>query len=222
MRYNKIKVRNALLNFKHRLNEFRNKNNSAIVDLIQELNHLQEDFSFPENEEIAKQTGLKKEKVSQIIRKLYEELMEKLSEKDTIIKDVSICLWIHFPWHEAEERRKRFTQQGMTQRESFLFHCHLPFVPRVGEEIQLDFVDSAIGYNHGYVFNVCHRIDAISQIIDVEVHPLNSPYKNWLAQKHEYEEDERRRKYWEMMDRKEEQDRELKKAQESAGKKKNV
>jgi hypothetical protein len=67
----------------------------------------------------------------------------------------------------------------------------LPFTPRIGDEIDLDFLDHKY-FKRGYVHSVEHRIDGVKQEIYIEVHPLHNEYYRWR----EFEEEYERREKW--------------------------
>ena len=67
----------------------------------------------------------------------------------------------------------------------------LPITPRIGEEIEIPFVEETGKFYRGYVHEVKHRITGTIQEVLITVHPWNDLYYKWIKMKDEYEYRER-------------------------------
>lgn len=69
----------------------------------------------------------------------------------------------------------------------------LPHTPRIGEKIDLRFLEGWY-FTHGHVHEIQHEIDGATQKIVVYIHPLNNYAWKWKRLKEEVETDARWRR----------------------------
>ncbi len=69
---------------------------------------------------------------------------------------------------------------------------NLPVTPRLGEEIEIPFIQETDKFYRGYVHEITHKITGTTQEIFIIVHPWDDYYHRWVKMKEEYE----RRKRW--------------------------
>ena len=62
----------------------------------------------------------------------------------------------------------------------------LPVTPRIGEHIDLSFIDSK-KFTVGYVYDVRHEINGDSMRIMIYAHPYDNYYYHWRELKEDYE-----------------------------------
>jgi hypothetical protein len=200
MKFDKYKVWNAFMTFKHRLDMLKNSKNEKVIEFIKAIdNYHSEEFEIPEAAAISKATGIAKPKVLEIIRTLYPQLIETLYEDPVVISKASHLVWIHIPWNEMKQREQKDKEHAKYLSSlSTIIRCHLPIIPRVGDAIRLTFIDHDLGFDHGYVYEVEHEISGHEQKISVRVHPFKNIYKQWKALAEEYEQEEANHRFIEM------------------------
>lgn len=72
---------------------------------------------------------------------------------------------------------------------SLWFQVQLPRIPRLGETINIDFIESDLKYNHGTVVEISHDITCQRQRTIIHVHPIKNFFHQWdkMRVKYEYE-----------------------------------
>lgn len=187
MRFNRHAAFIAFATFKNRLNDYADDKNRQLIDYLISLDYGEgEDFKYPETSTIARSLNVSSNRLYPLIKSLYERLISSLNQKVQVISNVRYDLHITLLFEEDFQRR------GL--KESYFFVCRLPFVPRVGDKIELPFLDKRIYYNEGCVHDVKHTIDGHTQVIEILVHPFNNHYGNHLQLKKEHEGMERFRR----------------------------
>lgn len=194
MKRNRLPIFLAFATFKNRLVDLATDQNRPLIDYLIAFDFNESDrIKFPTLAEISSSTNISTHRIAVMITSLYDTLLERLNEKEQVVSTVSYLLIICFSPEDEKER----LGVTFTRKECCVFNCELKVTPRVGEEIQLPFVDGQIKYNQGYVYDVKHVITGKSQVIEVYAHPFNNPYENELVLKNEYEE----KRHREMMKR---------------------
>lgn len=203
MKYDRIKVWTAFLSLKDHLTLLSTPKNQRLIEYILTIPYnTSEDLVIPDTDELSKATGVPRSKVLEIIRKLYPELIISVREKGCTISNATHYLWIHVPWEEIKEREKKSKENAeYLKSQSIIFKCNLPVMPRVGDEISLNFVDNELGFTHGYVYRIQHELFGNEQCINIFVHPFENIYWQWKRLEKDYNDEESRRRYYEAVRR---------------------
>lgn len=145
------------------------------------------DLGFPETTEIAKSIGLPRQYVTGLVQDLYVDMLEYFSDNSFIIKNHVQVIYIHFPYDEEDTIHKGYREEA--KQKALWFQVQLPAVPRLGEEISLNFIENDIKYDHGYVTEIAHEISCLQQRTIIHVHPLKNYFHQWdkLRVKHEFD-----------------------------------
>jgi hypothetical protein len=148
-----------------------------------------EDAEIPSNKEIAQKLSFSQAKTNNLLIQLLIDITRDFHFKPLIIKDYVHQIHIHIPYKEQNRLLNKNKNADKELIRQFTWVCaKLPFTPRIGEEIRLDFIHDA-PYTSGYVYNVRHELNGYKQIIYIEVHPFNNYYHQWQNLKEEYEYD---------------------------------
>lgn len=94
-------------------------------------------------------------------------------------------IYIHFPFDESKGWDKEKEEYYLSI--SPWVEVNLPFVPRIGEKINIEFLGVTDYFKQGYVHNVEHNIESNRQLIYIDVHPLDNDYARWEKLKEKYE-----------------------------------
>jgi hypothetical protein len=160
--------------------------------VIEELNGYEiqansDNDHLPDQKVLARKFNYSQSKMNSILRDLFAELINALSNPPLVIKDLVHILHIHIPYDERDELSKDAKEQMM--RESIWIELVLPSTPRIGEEIRIPFIEHAGKWHSGYVHSVRHSIKGTTQEVYLEVHPFHNYYHKWNKMEEEY-------KYW--------------------------
>jgi hypothetical protein len=93
------------------------------------------------------------------------------------------------PYDERERRKGRSISFDRDEEATWI-QLELAETPRVGEEIDLSFLDRT-NYTRGYVHEVVHTITGYSQEIHVRVPPFHNYYYQWKKLKNKHDSWER-------------------------------
>ncbi|HEY6436844.1 MAG TPA: hypothetical protein VIY47_09645 [Ignavibacteriaceae bacterium] len=145
------------------------------------------DLGFPETTEIAKSIGLPRHKVTGLVQDLYVDMLEYFSDNSLTIKEAVQVLYIHFPYDEEDKIHKSYKEEA--KQMSLWLQVQLPVIPRLAEEISLNFIENGIKYDHGFVTEISHEVSCLQQRTIIHVHPLKNYYHQWdkLRVKHEFD-----------------------------------
>jgi len=185
-------VVSTLFQFRDRLPELSTKKNKNIIKYFQEtaFDPNDEETPTPELKEIAQVAGLSRPKVNEIVRDLYAKLLDSFNNKPIAIKQSTITVHISFTWEEIQQFRKNDVgKEFLEQQVSVNFN--LPIVPRIGESIRLDFLDSNFKYAFGEVYHISHELSSDTQTTILWVHPTKNYYDHWVKLKEKHEAHER-------------------------------
>jgi hypothetical protein len=62
----------------------------------------------------------------------------------------------------------------------------LPITPRIGNEIEIPFIEETGRNCRGYVHSITHKISGTTQEILIEAHPFRDFYHKWMRMKYYY------------------------------------
>lgn len=159
----------------------------SLISLLQgfEICIDDEDWKIPDKKEIAEKLNLPYAKVLQLIKGLYEKLLKYYSDHVLEIKEFEQEIHIFIPYEEEDKEVIKRNPNHYSQYSIFL-KVKLPYIPRIGEEISLDFIERGLGANRGYVHDVRHVLMGKRQIIEIQVHPFDNFYFKWKKMEAKY------------------------------------
>jgi hypothetical protein len=146
---------------------------------------------LPDHKTLATKLKYSQSAMNSILRDLLKELVLDFYYPPLKVTKHVHQILIHIPWDEEHEfKNKDYLKQ--VQKESLWVPMVLPVTPRIGEEIEIPFVEGIGKLYRGYVHQIRHRITGDTQEILIDVHPWNDFYHKWVKMKNEFE----RRKSW--------------------------
>ena len=146
---------------------------------------------LPDNKALAAKLNYTQGKMNSLLKDLLKELVGELNYPPIEIKDHVHQFLIHLPWDEEREfKNKDYLQQ--VKQESIFIQMKLPVTPRIGEEIEIPFIEETGKFYRGYIHEIKHRITGTTQEILYFVHPWHDYYYRLQKMKDDYE----RRKKW--------------------------
>lgn len=119
-----------------------------------------------------------------ILKDLFGELINELSDPPLVVKNVVHQIHIHFPYDEENKMDKARKEQ--VRKESTWIEMVLPVTPRIGDEISIPMIEHIGKFYRGYIHEVHHSIKGTTQEIYIEVHPNHDYYHRWIKMKEEY------------------------------------
>jgi hypothetical protein len=181
-------VVHTLFEFKDRLEKFSTPKNLKVLEYFQKTayNFEDEDAHTPQLKEITQLVDLPRTKVNEIIKDFYNRLIESFSYEPIEIKRSVVTIHIAFTWEEQKELEK--TEAGKEfLKQQLSIDVNLPIIPRVGEDIRLDFLDFNSRFAHGCVYRISHEFTGRVQRTTLWVHPTKNHYNHWMKLKSDYE-----------------------------------
>ena len=146
---------------------------------------------LPDHKTLAIRLKYSQSKMNSILRDLLNELLEIFHNSPLEIKNHVHQFMIHIPWDEERDiPNKKYVEES--RKQSFYIEMILPVTPRIGEEIEIPFLQETGKFYRGYVHEVTHRINGNTQEIQIVIHPWEDYYHRWIKMQEEYE----RRKRW--------------------------
>jgi hypothetical protein len=146
---------------------------------------------LPDHKQLAAKLKYSQNKMNSLLRDLLKELVVEFHYPPLEVKNHVHQFLIHIPWEEERDfKNKEYLEQ--VRKESVFVQMVLPITPRIGEEIEIPFIQETGKFYRGYVHEVTHRIKGNTQEIQIVVHPWDDFYYKWVKMKEEYE----RRKRW--------------------------
>lgn len=183
------KMIKTLFGFRSDLPKVETEKNGTLIKYIldRNLEFDDDDLVYPDVMAIAKEIGVAKHKVRSMIQDLYSDILLYYSDNSLILKKAVQVLYIHFPYDEEESIHKNYREEA--KRLSLWLQVDLPVIPRLGETINLDFIESDLKYNHGHVVEIDHDITFSVQRTIIHIHPLKNYFHHWakLGKRHELE-----------------------------------
>ena len=107
------------------------------------------------------------------------------AQKPIQVKRYVHQIYIGVPYDEVRE----YPNQKYAQEEfykSTIVYMQLPVTPKIGEHIDLSFVDDK-KFTVGYIHDVRYDINPDSMIIQVYAHPYKNYCSKWQEMKEDYE-----------------------------------
>jgi len=145
---------------------------------------------LPDHKALAAKLNYSQGKMNLLLKDLLKELVLEFHYPPLEVKKVVHQFLIHIPWDEEREfKNKEYLEQ--VRHESVYLEMTLPITPRIGEEIEIPFVQETGKFYRGYVHEIKHRITGSTQEILLMVHPWNDYYHKWEKMKEKYEYDKR-------------------------------
>jgi hypothetical protein len=176
--------------------EFHRITHERYQSLIKELKNYDvyphsDNEHLPDHKQLAVKLQYSQSKMNSILRDLLKELIHEFHYPPIKIKNHLHQFLIYIPWDEKEDfKNKDYWEQ--VRQQSVSLQMILPITPRIGEEIEIPFIQETGKFYRGYVHEVTHRINGNIQEIQIVVHPWDDFYHRWVKMQEEYE----RRKRW--------------------------
>jgi hypothetical protein len=186
---NYYKIISSLILLKDELNAVDEKKFHNLITVLQgyEIFIDYEDVKIPDKKEIAAKLNLPYAKVLSLIKSLYESILLYFSDHALEITECEQEIQIYVPYDEEEKSVLKMDPHYYSKYTQFI-KVKLPVIPRIGEEISLDFIESSFGMNRGYVHNIRHVFMGKRQVIEIFVHPFDNYYFKWKKMEINYEE----------------------------------
>jgi len=177
----------ALIEFKDRHTLISNPKNVAILDYLHffEVDPEDEDDEYvPDISKITKSLNMPRNKVYPIIYKAYMDLVETFQNTPYRVDNYLCDIYIFTQGDYAKSKNKQFEEE---EKLKYLWgEFVLPVIPRLGESIEIAFIERDYKYNRGIVTEIFHEIHPTSQKIVIYVHPYKNYYYQWEKLKSEH------------------------------------
>jgi hypothetical protein len=102
------------------------------------------------------------------------------------VNDCKQVVSIHIPYDERNKDNLKKNPDFYNVFNTWI-EVKLQYIPRIGEQICIPFLEYNNMCTSGYVYNIRHSIKGKTQVINIDVHPIDNEYKRWLKMKEEYE-----------------------------------
>ena len=146
----------------------------------------EEEVELPTNSEIATLLNIPRQKINKELRELYDQVIRDTYTDPLPIKEVWHTLLIHIPYDELRKKNTKRIQYD-TDEQSLRVRLKLHQTQRVGETVDLSFIENSKSWNRGYVHEVTHQIHPEVHEILVWVHPFHNYFYKWRKMKDEHE-----------------------------------
>lgn len=176
----------AILIFKSYWPSVRSEKSEPLIDALSKIDFDENDKDWdtvPSNKVLAESCGLSRTKVNQLIRKMYADILFQFNDNPPLITKYEHYISIGIPW---DDRRYKKRKTESDYDEDTWVNIKLPFTPRIGDNINLEFIDRT-KYTRGCVYNVEHTITGNSQNIYIQVHPFDNEYSRWQKLKEHHD-----------------------------------
>ncbi len=185
-----------LLDFKDDLKvRIKEKEYKRIIELLGEYEKTgYEDEIIPTRNDISKRLNISNKDTNKLLKKIYMELLNDFYNSPLEINKTQHIIHIHIPFDERKPERIK-SDPNFYHEFSGLIYLKLPYIPRVGERINIDVLEYSGEINSGYVHSITHEIKGKMQEINIEVHPIDNEYERWQKMKETYEEKQRMKAY---------------------------
>jgi len=185
--YNKII--SSLILFKEDLDAIDDKKYHDLITVLKEYEICIDDekWNIPDKKELAEKLNISYSKSLLLFKGLYEKFLEYYSDNILEFNEFEQEIHIHIPYEEKEKDLLKRNPNYYFKNSTYL-KVKLPFIPRIGEEISLDFIESGFGANRGYVHEVRHVLMGKRQIIEIIVHPSEDYYHKWKKMEEKFKE----------------------------------
>lgn len=185
MAANYYKIISNLIQWNDRLSDIKDEKLQSLIQVLKKYDYNPDPESEePTSKDLAREMGIPYPKVNLQLRKLYQLVIEGFYDKPLKPKYVEqhIAIHISFPesWNMEKELKKRMHDH------SFWLMVDLDYIPKIGEEINIDFIELDDRFTHGYVHNVSHTFRGCIHEIIIEVHPFDNEYTRWKKMEERY------------------------------------
>lgn len=152
-----VSVKHIVIDFIYLKNQLKdlfkgNKEYQPIIDFLCDKDYLDDelDLPFPKLKDVEEATGLKSYTLRKLLLKMHSEVFNSESKVNLNFKKVTYQFYIKF-------------------YDQFCYFAvdHLPYLPRIGENIRLPFTKSCIDINSFHVENIIHELVNDTQIISL-------------------------------------------------------
>ena len=125
---------------------------NALIDIILALN---EEESMPLGKELQQRLNLSPSRLKKMVDVLYEDFIDGIGEGAELLQFTNV--------------EHQFYVKGY--RDSAMVSCRLPVTPRVGDEVELPFIEARTGSRHYYVTEVKHSYENDKALVTLWVRP---------------------------------------------------
>ncbi|WP_089357860.1 hypothetical protein [Ekhidna lutea] len=160
-----------------------------------EFSSMNEEDNLPTNQELSKELEIPRVKLNKELRVLYEKFIEGTWDSPPEIKEVFHTIVISIPYDERKQKHGKNWYYEPDERSTH-FRLKLTHTPRIGEQLDLSFIERNEKFKRGYVYDISHCIYGDVHDIQVHVHPFKNYYHQWEKMKDEHEWWERQRRNW--------------------------
>lgn len=171
--------------------EFHRISKERYQPLITELSNYEvyphsDNDQLPDHKQLAEKLKYSQSKMNSILRDLLKELVVEFHYPPLKVKKHVHQFLIHIPWDEERDiPNKKYVEQARQQ--SIYIEMELPVTPRIGEEVNIPFLEETGKFYRGYVHEIKHKITGNTQEIMIYVHPWDDYYHRWVKMKEGYE-----------------------------------
>lgn len=176
-------------------NEYHRVKNVKFQSLLKELSRYEvyphsDNEHLPNHKQLADKMGMTQTKMNSILKGVLIELIQDFRDVPLSIKNVTHQFFIYIPWDERQDIKNKEYLDEISKQSSFI-QIELPFIPRLGEEIEIPFIQETGKFYRGYVHEIHHKITGTTQEILIYLHPWNNYYNRWTKMADDYERDKR-------------------------------
>jgi hypothetical protein len=141
---------------------------------------------LPNHKTLAEKLKYSQSRMNTILKNLLKDLILEFHYPPLEVKNRIHQFLIHLPWDEEHNiPNKKFVEES--RKNSIYLEMILPVTPRVGEEVNIPFIEETGKFYRGYVHEVKHKITGNTQEIMIFVHPWDDYYYKWIKMKEEHE-----------------------------------
>lgn len=187
-RINYDKLIYLLLDFKDDLKvRIKEKEYQEIIELLGKYEKTgYEDDVIPTRNELSEKLKISNNATNKLLKNIYEQLVINTAEPIKVTKSEQI-VHIHIPYDEENPEKTKKNPDYYRDLSAWL-DVELPYIPRIGERIDLRILEFTGKVKSGYVHSITHEINGKTQEIYIEVHPFDNEYERWQKMKETYEE----------------------------------
>ena len=170
----------ALIQFKDRHHLIVYSKNAEILRYLATI-ELPDDFDseiVPDAKTIVANVPKSKNRVHDVLFQSYYDLLQTLSNRPHKITECIHVLHVCTPRDDNDDKENGKIREREENR-FFSGEFILPYTPRLGETIMLDFLDNNLNYSSGVVTDIYHCIRPDVHRIEIYINPSNNYYWKW-------------------------------------------
>lgn len=146
--------------------------------------------NLPDHKTLAVKLKYSQGKMNSILRDLLKELVSEFRYAPLKISNLVHQIMIHIPWDEERGiPNKKFVEES--KKQYIYLEMILPVTPRLGDEIEIPFVQETGKYYRGFVHEIKHKVTGSTQEILLVIHPWHGYYYQWVKMEENYDRDMR-------------------------------